>query len=83
MRVLGSGYAKSTIGLMSAKVKADATAAAGSLIRQQAARVILVLNQYKRIVCSPGKHPDTRTMVTVLDDDSRDNVHGRCLCIAA
>ena len=45
-------------------------------------RVILVLDQYKRIVCSLGKHPDTRTMVTVLDDDSRDNVHGRCLCIA-
>ena len=44
--------------------------------------VILVLNQYKRSVCSPGKHPDTRTKVTVLDDGSPDNVHGRCLCIA-
>ena len=66
---------------MSAKVKADATAASGSLT-QQAAWVILVLNQYKRIVCSLGRHPDIRTMVTVLDDDSLDNVHGRCLCTA-
>ena len=65
---------------MSAKVRADATADAGSLM--EAAWVILVLNQYKCSGCSPGKHPDTRTMVTVLDDDSRDNVHGRCLCIA-
>ena len=60
---------------MSAKVKSDATAAADSLIRQQAAWVILVLNQYKRIGCSPGKHPDTRTMATVSDEDSRDIVH--------
>jgi hypothetical protein len=44
--------------------------------------VILVPNQYKRIGCSPGKHPDTRTMATRSDDDSRDSVHDRVLCIA-
>ena len=45
--------------------------------------VIPVLNQYKSIGCSPGKHPDTRTTATGSDDDSRDSVHDRCLCIAA
>jgi hypothetical protein len=44
--------------------------------------VILVLNQYKCIGCSPGKHPDTRTMATGSDDDNRDSAHDRCLCIA-
>ena len=44
--------------------------------------VILVLNQYKCIGCSPGKHPDTRTMAIGSDDDSLDNVRDRCLCIA-
>jgi hypothetical protein len=44
--------------------------------------VIPGLNQYKYIGCSPGKHPDTRTMATGSDDDSRDSVHDRCLCIA-
>jgi hypothetical protein len=34
--------------------------------------IILVLNQYKCIGCSPGKHPDNRTMATGSDDDSRD-----------
>ena len=67
--------------LNAARVKVDAIATAGSLTAGSA-WVTLVLNQYKRIVCSLGKHPDTRTMVTVLDDDSRDNVHGRCLSIA-
>jgi hypothetical protein len=43
--------------------------------------VILVLNQYKCIGCSPGKHLDTRTMAPGSDDDSRDSVHDRCLCI--
>jgi hypothetical protein len=44
--------------------------------------VILVLNQYICIGCSPGKHPDTQTMATGSDGDSRDNVHDRYLCIA-
>jgi len=44
--------------------------------------VILVLNQYKCIGCSPGKHPDTRPMATGSDDDSRDSVHDSYLCIA-
>ena len=43
--------------------------------------VILVLNQYKCIGCSPGKHPGTRTMVIGLGDDSRDSAHDRCSCI--
>jgi hypothetical protein len=43
--------------------------------------VILVLNQCRCIGCSPGKHPDTRTMATGSGDDSRDSVHGRYLCI--
>jgi hypothetical protein len=45
--------------------------------------VILVLNQYKCIGCSPGKHPDTRTMATGSDEDSRDSVYDRSSCIAA
>ena len=45
--------------------------------------VILVLNQYKSIGCSPGRHPDTRTMATGSNGDSRDSVHDRRLCIAA
>jgi hypothetical protein len=44
--------------------------------------IILVLNQYKRTGCSPGKHPDTGTMATGSDDDSRDSEHDRYLCIA-
>jgi hypothetical protein len=44
--------------------------------------VILVLNQYICIGCSLGKHPDTATMATGSDDDSRDSVPDRCLCIA-
>src|SRR5262249_10715511 len=44
--------------------------------------VILVLNQYKCIECSPGKHPDTRMMATGSDDDSLDIVHDRNLCIS-
>ena len=39
--------------------------------------VIPVLTQYKCIGCSPGKHPNTRTMATCSDDDSRDSVHDR------
>jgi hypothetical protein len=42
--------------------------------------VILVLNQYKCIGCSPGKHSEP--WQTDSDDDSRDSVHDRCLCIA-
>jgi len=45
-------------------------------------RVIPVLNHYKCIGCSLGKHPDTPMMATGSDDDSRDSVHDRCLCIA-
>ena len=52
------------------------------LTAEKGMSVILVLNQYKRIGYSPGKHPDTRTMATGSDDDSRDSVHDRCLCIA-
>jgi len=33
--------------------------------------------------CSLGKRPDTPTMTTGSDDDSRDSVRDRCLCIAA
>jgi hypothetical protein len=44
--------------------------------------VILVLNQYKCIGCSPGKHPDTRTMTTGSDDDSLDIVPDRYLSIS-
>ena len=51
------------------------TAAKGTL-------VIPVPNQYKCIGCSPGRHSDTRRMATGSDDDSRDNVHDRCSCIA-
>jgi len=43
--------------------------------------VIQVLNQYKCIGCSLGKHPDTRTMATGADDDSLDSVRDRYLCI--
>jgi hypothetical protein len=52
------------------------------LTAEKSTSVILVLNQYKRIECSPGKLPDTRTMATGSGDDSRDSVHDRCLCIA-
>ena len=45
------------------------------LTAEKGMSVILVLNQYKCIGCSPGKHPDTRTMATGSDDDSRDSVH--------
>jgi len=32
--------------------------------------------------CSPGKCPDTRTVATASDEDSRGSVHDSCLCIA-
>src|SRR5262245_9187227 len=44
--------------------------------------VILVLNQYKCIGCSPRKHSDTRTMAIGSDDDSLDSVHDKCSCIS-
>jgi len=44
--------------------------------------VIPVPSQYNCIGCSPGKHRDTRTTAIGSDDGSRDNVHGRRLCIA-
>ena len=53
------------------------------LTAEKGTSVILVLNQYKSIGCSPGKHPDTRTMATGSDDDSRHSVPDRYLCIAA
>jgi hypothetical protein len=53
------------------------------LTPEKGTSVILVLNQYKSIGCSPGKHPDTRTMATGSDDDSRHSVPDRYLCIAA
>jgi len=49
----------------------------------KATSVIPVLNQCKCIGCSPDKHPDTQTMAIGSDDDSRDSVQHRCLCIAA
>ena len=49
---------------------------------EKGAPVILVLNQYKHIGCSPDKHPDTRTMATGSDDDNRDSVHDKYCCIA-
>src|SRR5262249_9935790 len=57
-------------------------AGASPLTAAKGTSVILVLNQYKCIGCSPGKHPYTRTMAPGSDDDSRDSVHDRCLCIA-
>ena len=53
------------------------------LTAEKGTSVIPVLSQYKRIGCSPDKHPDTRTMATGSDDDSRDSVPDRYLCIAA
>src|SRR5262245_13625029 len=44
--------------------------------------IIPVLDQCKRIGCSPGKHPDTGTMAPGSDGDSRDSVHGRRSCIS-
>jgi hypothetical protein len=55
---------------------------ASPLTAAKGTSVILVLNQYKCIGCSPGKPPDTRTMAPGADDDSLDSVHDRCLCIA-
>jgi hypothetical protein len=51
-------------------------------VTAEGASVILVLNQYICIGCSPGRHPDIRTLATDSDDDSRDSVHDRYLCIA-
>jgi hypothetical protein len=59
-----------------------ARALASPLTAANDTSVILVLNQYKCIGCSPRKHLDTRTMATGSDDDSRDSVHDRYLCIA-
>ena len=44
--------------------------------------VILAPARYKCNGCSPGKSNHTRTMATGSDDDSRDSVHDRSLCIA-
>src|SRR5262249_24932966 len=57
-------------------------ALASPLTAAKGTSVLLVLNQYKCIGCSPGKHPDTRTMARGSDDDSRDSVHDRRLCTA-
>jgi hypothetical protein len=61
---------------------AQALALASPLTAAKGASVILDLNQYKCIGCSPGKHPDTQTMATGSDDDSLDSVHDRRLCIS-
>jgi hypothetical protein len=52
-------------------------ALASPLNAAKSTSVILVLNQYKCIECSPGKLPDTRTTATGSDDDNRDSVHDR------
>src|SRR5262245_36228204 len=57
-------------------------AKASPLTAAKGTSVVPVLNQYRRIGCSPDKHPDTGTMAPASDDDSRDSVHGRCLCIS-
>jgi hypothetical protein len=57
-------------------------AEASPLTAAKGTSVIPVLNQYKCIGCSPGKHPDIGTMAPGSDDDSRDSVRGRCLCIS-
>src|SRR5437899_3053567 len=56
---------------------------AAALTAAKGTSVILALNPYNCIGCSPGKHPDTGTMAPGSDDDSRESVHGRCLCISA
>ena len=48
-----------------------------TLTAGQGTSVILVLNQYKCIGCSPGKHPDTRRMAAASGTGSRDIVHDR------
>jgi hypothetical protein len=53
-----------------------------SLTAAKGTSVILVLNQYNCIGCSPDKRPDTRTMAIGSDDGSLDSVRDRCLCIA-
>jgi hypothetical protein len=53
-----------------------------SLMAAMGTSVILVLNQYNCIWCSPGKHPDTQMMAIGSDDDNLDSVRDRCLCIA-
>src|SRR5262245_33197390 len=55
-------------------------AKASPLTAAKGTSIIPVLNQYKCIGCSPGKHPDIGTMAPGSDDDSRDSAHGRCLC---
>src|SRR5262245_5441485 len=52
------------------------------LLTAKGTSVILVLNQYKCIGCSPRKHSDTRTMAIGSDDDSVDSVHDRGSCIS-
>src|SRR5262245_38938195 len=52
------------------------------LLAAKGTSVILVLNQYKCIGCSPRKRSDTRTMAIGSDDDSLDSVHDRCSCIS-
>jgi hypothetical protein len=72
------------VGAGSAKPGAMERSSGGDAVdrRDKGASVILVLNQYICIGCSPGKHPDIRTMAIGSDDDSRDSVHDRYLCIA-
>src|SRR5260370_34223126 len=55
--------------------------AAGALTAAKGAPVILVLNQYKCIGCSPGKRPDTGRMVFASRTGSRDIAHDRYLGI--
>ena len=74
----------SALGNPKSPQEADAVSSLGRMERSgwccrgKGTSVILVLNQYKCIGCSPGKHPDTRTRATGSDDDSRDSVQGRC-----
>jgi hypothetical protein len=63
-------------------IVADGRAAADTLTAGKSMSVILVLNQYKCIGCSPGKHSDTRRMAAASGTGSRDIVHDRYLCIA-
>jgi len=53
-----------------------------AVIEAKGSSVILALNQYNCIGCSPGRHRDTRTMAIGSDDDSRDSVHDKRLGIA-
>ena len=80
--VLAASRDASDVARRSGTQRAQIRISTGDGFAAKDASVILVLNQYKCIGCSPGIHSDTRRMAAASRTGRCDIAHDRYLCIA-